>query len=77
MNNDLLRLSRIIIAVLVAATLFLMGSCAPAPTAPPGVPEKAELGELKEVERNIVIEVEGETLHYFEEKKWAEDEFSR
>lgn len=49
----------------------------PAPTPPSRIPEKIELGELRELERNIIIEVEGETLHYFEEKKWSEDEFSR
>ena len=89
MNNKFRKLSRIIIAVLVAAMLFLMGSCAPAPTAPSpmpenetpaapsATPEEIELGELKELERNIVMEAEGETLHYLEEKKWADDEFSR
>ncbi len=48
-----------------------------APITPSPTPEKIEFGELKELERNIVIEVEGETLHYLEEKKWAEDECSR
>ena len=89
MNNKFRKLSRIIIAILVAAMLFLMGSCAPAPTAPSpmpenetpaapsATPEEIELGELKELGRNIVMEAEGETLHYLEEKKWADDEFSR
>jgi hypothetical protein len=49
----------------------------PAPTTPSPTPEKVELGELKELERNSIIEAEGETLHYFDEKKWAEDDFSR
>ena len=50
----------------------------PTTTTPPtSITEKTELGELKELERDIVIEAEGETLHYLEEKKWAEDEFSR
>ena len=48
----------------------------PAPTAPSPLPKKIELGQLKKVERNITIEAEGETLHYFEVKEWAEDEFS-
>lgn len=48
----------------------------PAPTSPSRIPEKIALGELKELERNIIIEAEEETLHYFEEKRWAEDEFS-
>jgi len=47
------------------------------PTPPSPIPEKIGLGELKELERNIIIEAEGETLHYFDVKKWAEDEFSR
>ena len=49
----------------------------PAPISPSPMPEKIELFELKEFEKNIIIEAEGETLHYFEEKKWGEDEFSR
>lgn len=90
MNNDSLKLSSVIIAVLVAAILFLLiGGCAPAPTAPSPIPqkpapttpspapEKIELGELTELERNIIIEAEGETLHYFEQRKWAEEEFLR
>ena len=77
MNNKFLKLGRLAIAVLAVAMLFLIGGCAPAPTAPLPTPEKTELGELQELERNIVVEVEGGTLHYFEEKKWAEDEFSR
>lgn len=77
MNNKCLKLGRLAIAVWAVAILFLMGGCAPAPTAPPPTPEEIELGELKEVERNIIIEVEGETLHYFEEKKWTADEFSK
>ena len=89
MNNDFLKLSRVIIAILVVAMLTLMGGCAPAPTAPSPMPEneapvtpsptpeEIELGELRELERIIVIEAEGETLHYFEEKKWAEDKFTR
>jgi hypothetical protein len=80
MNNKFLKLGRLAIAVLAVAILFLIGGCAPAPTAPSApspTPEERELGELKELERNIVIEAEGGTLHYFEEKKWAEDKFSR
>jgi len=89
MNNDFRKLSRVIIAILVLAMLFLAGGCAPAPTAPSPMPEneapvtpspkpeEIELGELRELERNIVIEAEGETLHYFEEKKWADDKFTR
>jgi len=89
MNNKFLKLGGLAIAVLAVAMLFLIGGCAQAPTAPPPTPEKQapvtpsptpekiELGELQELERNIVIEAEGETLHYFEEKKWAEAEFSR
>lgn len=49
----------------------------PAPTPPSRIPEKLELGELKEFERNIIIEAEGDTVHYFEQKKWSEDKFSR
>jgi len=86
MSNDFLKLSRVIVVVFVVAILFLIGGCAPAPTTPSPIPEKRaptpsptpekiELGELKELERSIVIEAEGETLHYFEEKKWAKDEF--
>jgi len=71
MNNDFRKLSRIIVAVLVVTLLFLIGSCAPESKTPSSIQEKIEL------ERNIVIEAEGETLHYLEEKKWAEDEFSR
>jgi hypothetical protein len=48
----------------------------PAPTSSPQITEKPELGELKEFERNILIEAEGEILRYFEEKRWAEGEFS-
>jgi hypothetical protein len=70
MNPGLIKLSKMIIAVSVAAMLFLIGGCAP-------MPEKTELEELKELERNIIIEAEGETLHYFEQKKWAEDKFTR
>ena len=77
MNNKFLKPGRLAIAVLAVAMLFLIGGCAPAPTAPLPTPEKTELGELQELERNNVVEVEGGTLHYFEEKKWAEDEFSR
>ena len=77
MNNDFRKLSRIIVAVLVVTLPFLIGGCAPESKTPSSIPEKIELGELKELERNIVIEAEGETLHYLEEKKWAEDEFSR
>lgn len=49
---------------------------APAPTATPAPTSPSQIPEKIELERNIVIEVEGETLHYFEEKKWSEDEFS-
>lgn len=77
MNPGLIKLSKMIIAVSVAATLFLIGGCTPAPTTPSPMPEKTELGELKELERNIIIKAEGETLHYLEEKKWAEDKFTR
>jgi len=77
MNNDFRKLSRIIVAVLVVTLLFLISGCAPESKTPSSIPEKIELGELKELERNIVIGAEGETLHYLEEKKWAEDEFSR
>ena len=77
MNNDFRKLSRIIVAVLVVTLLFLISGCAPESKTPSSIPEKIELGELKELERNIVIEAEGETLHYLEEKKWAENEFSR
>jgi len=76
MNNDFRKLSRIIVAILVVTLPFLIGGCAPESKTPSSIPEKIELGELKELERNIVIEAEGETLHYLEEKKWAEDEFS-
>lgn len=77
MSNRFLKLSRLAIAVLAVVMLFLIGSCARVPTAPLPTPENIELRELQELERNIVIEAEGGTLRYFEEKKWAEDEFSR
>jgi hypothetical protein len=101
MNSDSLKLSSLIIAVLVAATLLLIGGCAPAPAPAPAptpapvptapspmpekealvtpspTPEKIEFAELKELERSIIIEAEGETLHYLEEKKWSEDKFPR
>jgi len=77
MNNKSLKPWSLAIAVLAVTILFSIGGCAPAPTAPLPTPEKTELGELQELERNIVIEAEGETLHYFEEKRWAEDDFSR
>ena len=69
--------------------LLIMLGCA-GPAAPSPIPTATttpsieitptptiELASLKELERNIAIEAEGETLHYFEKKKWAEDEFSR
>jgi hypothetical protein len=77
MNNKFLKPWSLAIAVLAVTIVFSIGGCAPAPTAPLPTPEKIEPGELQELERNIVIEAEGETLHYFEEKRWAEDEFSR
>jgi hypothetical protein len=89
MNPGLIKLGKMIIAISVAAMPFLIGSCAPMPVTPSPVPENEapvtpsptpediELGELKELERNIVIEAEGETLHYFEQKKWTEDKFTR
>lgn len=89
MNNKFLRLCRLAIAVLAVGMLFLIGGCAPAPTAPSPMPEneepvapaptpeEIEISELRELERNIVMEAEGETLHYLEQKKWADDEFSR
>ena len=77
MNSRFLKLGRLAIAVLAVAMLFLIGGCALAPTAPLPTPEKIELGELQELERNIVIEAEEVTLHYFEQKKWAADEFSK
>jgi len=61
MNNKFLKLGRLAIAVLAVAMLFLIGGCARAPTAPLPPPEKIELGELQELERNIVIEAEGGT----------------
>jgi len=76
-NNKFLKLGRLAIVVLAVAILLLIGGCALAPTAPLPTPEKIEFGELQELERNIVIEAEGGTLHYFEEREWAEDEFSR
>jgi len=76
MNNDFRKLSRIIIAVLVIALLFLIDGCAPESKTPSSIPAKIDFDELKELERNIIIEVEGEALHYSEERKWAENEFS-
>jgi hypothetical protein len=76
MNKNSRKINRIIVAILVVALLLLIDACAPGPKPPSFVPEKIELGELKELERNIVIEAEGETLHYLEERKWAENEFS-
>ena len=77
MKNDFLKPSRIIIVFSVTAILFLIGSFASALTTPSPIREKKEFGELTELERNIIIEAEGKTLHYFEKKKWAEDEFSK
>jgi hypothetical protein len=76
MNNDFKKINRIIVAVLVVALPFLIDGCAPEFETPSSIPAKIELNELEELERNIVIEAEGETLHYLEEKKWAENEFS-
>jgi len=70
MNNKLIKLESVPIAGVVVVMLFLIGPCAPAP-------ENIELGELQELEKDIVIEAEEGTLHYSEQKKWAEDEFSR
>lgn len=77
MKNDFSKPSRIIIVFLVAAIFCLISSFAPEPTTPSPIREKKEFSELKELERNIIIEAEGETLHYFEKKKWAKDEFSK
>jgi hypothetical protein len=77
MGNKFLETGRLAIAVLTVAVLFLIGGCAPEPITPSPTPEKTKLRELRELERSIIIEAEGETLHYFEEKRWTEDEFSR
>ncbi len=76
MNNDFRKLSRVIVAVLVVALPFLIAGCAPESKTPSSIPAKIELSELEELERNITIQVEGETVHYSEERKWAENEFS-
>jgi hypothetical protein len=65
------------VLVLASGVVSCQPAPAPAPTTPSPPPEKTELGELRELERNIVIEAEEETFHYLEEKNWAENEFSR
>jgi hypothetical protein len=77
MNNNFLKLGRVMVAVLVAAMLFLVSDCAPASKTSSSTPEKIGVGKLKELERDITIEAEGGTLHYFEKKSWAADKFLR